>query len=360
MSDTAPPKRLLVAGTGLVGTSVALAATATGIEVLLHDADEAHLSLATEMGAGSPYTDGEQVDLAVIAVPPHLVGEVLASWQRRGVATAYTDVASVKKRPRDDAMRLGCDLRTYVGSHPLAGRERSGPAAAAGDLFLGRPWAVCPTSDSAPEAVSSVTALAHAVGADPLLLSAEEHDRAVAAVSHAPHVLASALAAQLTDADTRLAGQGVRDVTRVADGDPGLWTSILAGNAAEVAEIVAATASDLDRLANALRAVSRGEARGESDVRDLLERGVAGRKALPGKHGGPTRTYAVVAVVLPDRPGQLAKLFHDADASGVNVEDVAIEHSPGALVGMVELSVRPDGRDALVTGLRAAGWSISR
>lgn len=355
-----PPKRLLVAGTGLVGTSVALAAVAAGVEVLLHDVDEAHLALASEMGAGVPYAEGEQVDLAVIAVPPHLVGEVLALWQRRGVAPAYTDVASVKTRARDDVLRLDCDPRTYVGSHPLAGRERSGPAAAAADLFLGRPWAVCPTPESDSEVVDAVTALARAVGADPLRLSAEEHDRAVAAVSHAPHVLASALAARLTDADTRLAGQGIRDVTRVADGDPALWTSILAGNAAEVADVVSATAADLDRLATALRAVSAGDAGGESDVRDLLERGVAGRKALPGKHGGPTRTYAVVAVVLPDRPGQLATLFHDADATGVNVEDVAIEHSPGALVGMVELSVRPEGRDALVAGLRAAGWSISR
>lgn len=359
--DTASPsmpRRLLVVGTGLMGTSAALAARAAGAEVFLHDTDEEHLAWAGRLGAGEVYPEGTAVDLVLLAVPPHLVGAELARWQERKVGVAYTDVASVKARPRDDAVRLGCDLSSYAGGHPLAGRELSGPRAAAGDLFLGRPWAVCPGSAD-PAVVELVRGFAAAVGATPLLMSEEEHDAAVASVSHAPHLLASVMAARLTEADTRLAGQGVRDVTRVADGDPRLWTSILTGNAAAVAEVIEAAAHDALEVAAALRAVAEGDENASAQVHALLTRGVAGRLALPGKHGGPTRTYAVVTVVLPDEPGQLARLFHDADTAGVNVEDVSLEHAPGALVGVVELSVRPESRDDLVAGLRATGWDVS-
>ncbi|MQA01316.1 MAG: prephenate dehydrogenase [Streptosporangiales bacterium] len=352
------PSRLLVVGTGLMGTSAALAARAAGAEVFLHDTDEENLAWASRLGAGEVYADGVTVDLVLLAVPPHLVGAELARWQERKVGIAYTDVASVKARPRADAARLGCDLSSYAGGHPLAGRELSGPRAAAGDLFLGRPWAICPGTAS-PAVLATVRAFATAVGATPLLMSEDEHDAAVAIVSHAPHLLASVMAAQLADADTRLAGQGVRDVTRVADGDPQLWTSILTGNAAAVADVLDGAAHDARQVAAALRAVAAGDEAATTEVHALLTRGVAGRLALPGKHGGPTRIYAVVTVVLPDEPGQLAQLFHDADAAGVNVEDISLEHAPGALVGVVELSVRPESRDALVAGLRATGWDVS-
>ncbi|MBO0828891.1 MAG: prephenate dehydrogenase [Streptosporangiales bacterium] len=352
------PARVLIVGSGLMGTSLGLAARAAGCEVWLSDREPAHVETAADMNAGVPYREGERADLAVLAVPPYAVGAELAAWQGRDAAVAYTDVASVKARPRRDAAALGCDLSTYAGGHPLAGRELSGPGAAVADLFLGRPWAVCP-GDARPGVVQAVLSLARAVGADPLLMTEDEHDVAVASVSHAPHTLASVMAAQLAAADTRLAGQGVRDVTRVADGDPRLWTSILTGNAAAVADVLDAAGRDLAGAARALRAVADGDAGAGAEVRRLLERGVAGRLALPGKHGGPTRAYAVVTVVLPDRPGQLARLFRDADAAGVNVEDVALEHSPGAEIGVVELSVRPESRDPLVTGLRKAGWDVA-
>ncbi|HEX6447097.1 MAG TPA: prephenate dehydrogenase [Streptosporangiales bacterium] len=352
------PHRVLIVGAGLMGTSLGLAARAAGCEVWLSDREPEHVRTAAEMGAGIPYAEGERADLAVLAVPPHAIGAELAAWQRRDAAVAYTDVASVKARPRRDAAALGADLSTYAGGHPLAGRELSGPSAAVGDLFLGRPWAVCP-GDARPGVVRAVLSLARAVGADPLLMTESEHDVAVASVSHAPHALASVMAAQLAAADTRLAGQGVRDVTRVADGDPDLWTSILTGNAAAVADVLDAAGRDLAGAARALRSVADGDADAAAEVRSLLERGVAGRLALPGKHGGPTRTYAVVTVVLPDRPGQLARLFRDADAEGVNVEDVALEHSPGAPVGVVELSVRPESREQLTKGLRKAGWTVA-
>ena len=255
---------VLVVGTGLIGTSVALALREHDVRVYLADRDPRALRLARELGAGTEWQPGTSADLAVIAVPPRYVAEQLLELQGQGAARHYTDVASVKALPLAQAVRLGCDLGSYVAGHPLAGRERSGPAAARADLFLGRPWAYCPTGDTSPEAVETLLGLIKLCGGEAVRVDAEEHDRAVAVVSHAPHVTASAVAARLAEAPAtalNLAGQGVRDVTRIAAGDPGLWTGILSGNALPVAEVLEAVAADLAATASALRATADDGAR---------------------------------------------------------------------------------------------------
>ncbi|MCW2946870.1 MAG: Prephenate dehydrogenase, partial [Actinoallomurus sp.] len=228
-------RRIVVIGTGLIGTSVALALRERGAEVSLADRDPAFVRLAAELGAGVPLRDGDEpADVAVLAVPPAAVAATLLDAQKRDLARVYTDVASVKSRPLREAAELGCDLTCFVAGHPLAGRERSGPAAARGDLFLGRPWALCPTPETSEAATEAVTALVKACGAQTVVVGAAEHDRAVALVSHGPHVAAAAVAARLEAAPEvalGLAGQGVRDVTRIAAGDPDLWIGILSSNA---------------------------------------------------------------------------------------------------------------------------------
>src|SRR5262249_11942165 len=154
------------------------------------------------------------------------------------------------------------------------------------------------------------------------------HDRWVALVSHAPHLVAAAMAARLAPsavpADAlALAGQGLRDVTRIAAGDSALWTQIMTANAEPVDEVVAAVRQDLAGVARTLA----GQA--PADVTGLLDQGQAGAARIPGKHGGQSPEFTVVQVVLVDRPGELARLFHAAGAAGVNIEDVRIEHSPG-------------------------------
>lgn len=349
-------RRVVVIGTGLIGTSVALALHERGDQVFLADRDPARVRLAAELGAGVPLDESRgPVDVAVLAVPPAAVAATLLDAQKRGLAEVYTDVASVKVHPLREAAELGCDLGSFVAGHPLAGRERSGPAAARADLFLGRPWALCPTPATSPSAVETVTALAEACGAQTVVVGADEHDRAVALVSHAPHVTAAAVAARLAAAPEvalGLAGQGVRDVTRIAAGDPALWIGILSANADPVADVIDAVAADLTATAAALRA-GGGEA-----VTDLLRRGGSGRRRLPGKHGDHAGAYAVVSVVVPDRPGELALIFHAAGVAGVNIEDVTIEHSPGRPVGVVELSVMPAAAGRLADELRARGWSV--
>jgi prephenate dehydrogenase len=365
---TGAPARVAVIGTGLIGTSIALALREQGTSVWLADQDPAAARLAAHLGAGDllPGSDQENVtaDVAVIAVPPEAVADTLAAAQADGLARCYTDVASVKQLTVAMARDRGCDLASYVPGHPLAGREKHGPAAARADLFLGRPWALCPLPETTGEATAAVTALVRACGAVPVQTDPAAHDRWVALVSHAPHVVAAAMAARLEEAPAEaldLAGQGLRDVTRIAAGEVGLWTQILAANAAPVAEVLAAVAGDLAEAARQLSQEAEGGGlAGAKSVAGLLDRGQAGVARIPGKHGGEPREFTGVQVVIPDRPGELARLFDAAGAAGVNIEDVRIEHSPGLPVGVAELSVRPAEASTLLDALESGGWPVRR
>jgi prephenate dehydrogenase len=379
----ASPGRVVVIGTGMIGTSVALALRERGAEVWLADRDPAAARLAADIGAGTLLPGGlgsgggrpgegqpeGPADLALLAVPPAAVALTLAEAQARNLARWYTDVASVKGFPLAQARALGCDLGSFVAAHPLSGRERSGPAAARADLFLGRPWVICPEADNPEAAVAAVTALARACGAEPVLVSAAQHDRWVALVSHAPHVVSAAMAARLADSSDgalALAGQGLRDVTRIAAGDSALWTQILGANAAPVAEVLAAVAADLAAVAEDLAGAAATEASlGLGDpgaalkiLAALLDQGSAGVARIPGKRGTPARADAVVQVVIPDLPGELARLFDAAGQAGVNIEDIGIEHSPGLPVGVAELTVRPEAVGRLTEALAANGWPV--
>ncbi len=363
----AVPRRLVVIGTGLIGTSVALAARGLGAAVWLADLDPAAARFAAGLGAGDELPQagppGGPADLAVLAMPPAAVAPALAAAQERGLAGCYTDVASVKELPLARARELGCELASFVPGHPLAGRERSGPAAARADLFLGRPWAICPVPETSAEATAAVAALASACGAQPALMTAADHDRWVALVSHVPHLVAAAMAARLEraqDAALALAGQGLRDVTRIAAGDTRLWTQILAANAAHAAELLPAIAEDLTAAGTALTEAARGDDTSLKRLADLLDRGGAGVARIPGKQGGPAPAYTVVQVVIGDQPGELARVFDAAGQAGINIEDVRIEHSPGLPAGVLELSVSPLAADGLIEALAGGGWPVRR
>ncbi len=360
------PASVVVIGTGLIGTSVALALRAGGSAVWLADQDEDALALAVSLGAGDPLSGtgltGGPAELAVLAVPPAAVAGQLRTAQSRGLARCYTDVASVKELPLAQARDLGCDMTSYVPGHPLSGRERSGPAAARADLFTGRPWVICPQPANAEADVELVIRLAEACGAQPVRVPAADHDQWVALVSHAPHAVAAAMAARLEYAPASalaLAGQGLRDVTRVAAAGASMWVQILAANPRPASAVLRAVAADLSETADALDSLAAGDEQAAKQVADLLERGSAGVGRIPGKHGGPTTGFAAVQVVIPDRPGELARLFQAAGAAGVNIEDISIEHSPGLPVGVAELWVSPAAGRSLADALAAAGWPAS-
>ncbi len=346
-----------VVGAGLLGTSIGLACGRAGVETFLHDVSSEHLRSASGRGAGRPRLPEDRPQLVVVAVPPDQLGSQIVEALRRTDAVV-TDVGSIKSEPLQTVgEQLPDELSRYVGSHPMAGSERSGPLAASAALFDGRPWAITPHDEAAPHAVSLVAELARVCGAVPVTLEPGEHDRAVARISHLPHLLAVLVAGRLADAPDShlaLAGQGVRDVTRVAGGDPTLWGQIVRHNAEALRGLLAEVREELDALQNAL-------SDGDRDViGTLLARGVAGTEAIPGKHGGPARATRSVFVSVPDHPGELARLFADAGTADVNIEDVHIDHDPGRPVGLVELLVDEARAEHLLGSLESKGWVTHR
>jgi len=347
---------VLVVGAGLLGTSIALALRARHIDVLLSDVNHEHLRTATGLGAGAVAGHDADPQLVVIAVPPDLLSAQIAAALERYPDAAVTDVGSVKSGPLA-GVRDHEGVHRYVGSHPMAGTERSGPLSASAALFDGRPWAITPHDRSDPEAIRLVTALADACGATAVHLTPREHDQAVARTSHLPHLMASLVAGRLVHAPEghlELSGPGVRDVTRVAGGDPALWQQIIPANAAAVLTLLDEVHERFSRLRDAVATGNR-VALGE-----LLAEGVAGTRAIPGKHGGPARPTRSVFVAVPDHPGELARLFADAGHAEVNIEDVHIDHDPGREVGLVELVVDVERAEHLVRSLTERGWTLQQ
>ncbi|KNB49624.1 prephenate dehydrogenase [Streptomyces caatingaensis] len=353
----------LVIGTGLIGTSAALALAARGVRVHLSDHDPAQARTAAARGAGTDEEPEGRCDLVIVAVPPAHVAATLAEAIGAGRGRAYLDVASVKGGPRRELEALGCDLSGYLGTHPMAGRERSGPLAASADLFEGRPWVLTPTRDTDTEVLNIALELVALCRAVPVVMDADAHDRAVALVSHTPQLVSSMVAARLEDADetaVRLCGQGIRDVTRIAASDPRMWLDILSANPGPVADVLDGLAADLTATVRALRALDCAGAAEEAaaGLESVLRRGNAGRARVPGKHGAAPAAYETVTVLIGDQPGELARIFADAGRAGVNIEDVRIEHATGQQSGLIQLMVEPQAAAALTAALRERGWAL--
>ncbi|KOV98092.1 prephenate dehydrogenase [Streptomyces sp. NRRL B-1140] len=342
-----------------------MALSQRGVTVHLADPDPEQARTAAALGAGTDEAPDGPVDLVIVAAPPAQVADVLADALRRGAGRGYLDVASVKGGPRRELEARGLDLSAYIGSHPMSGREKSGPLAATGDLFEGRPWVLTPTRDTDTEVLNLALELVSHCRAVPVVMDADAHDRAVALVSHMPHLVSSLVAARLEHAEeaaVRLCGQGIRDVTRIAASEPRMWIDILSANPAPVADLLTDVAADLEDTVRALRALQSSDdhkrREGADRVEDLLRRGNAGQVRVPGKHGSAPRAYEVVAVLIDDQPGQLARIFADAGLAGVNIEDVRIEHATGQQAGLVQLMVEPKAAPVLSAALRERGWAL--
>ena len=362
-------RELLIIGAGLIGTSVGLAATAAGWSVRLADADPDRARLAASLGAGMATEPSSAVgmrpDLVLAAVPPAALGPVCIDALRTYPQAVVSHVGSVQSKPVAQVETSGADVGRFVGSHPIAGREVSGPTAADRDLFVDRPWVICRLAGTSQRAFDVLARLAMDCRARPVELSPAEHDRLLARLSHAPQLVASALAAGvtgLTPSDASLSGTGLRDTTRLADSDPLMWGQIAVANAAAVAQALRAIVAPLLQLADTLEATGADgddQGKGEQEVVELMRRGRAGRALLPGKHGRPPVALASVHCVIPDEPGALARLFAEVAAEGVNIEDVRVEHAPGQPLGTAELAVAPQDQARLLSALGARGWTAS-
>ncbi len=346
-----------IVGAGLLGTSAGLALTGLGIAVTLEDSSTLALGVAEDYGAGSRRSpQDDEPDLVIVASPPDTVVDLVAENLSRFRSAVVMDLASVKLPIVEGVAKKSDSFSRFVGSHPMAGRERGGAVSARSDLFTARPWVICPNSEPSNSVVRGLISL---LGALPLEMSAEDHDRAVAQISHFPQLVSSLAAARL-DGTTRealgLAGSGVRDVTRIAESDPQLWVQILSKNKEPILETLLAFKQDLEVLIEAIQ--TKDPVVSRDSVLKVLEAGVRGVQKLPGKHGEVSR-FSSITVVIRDIPGELARLLYDLGDWGINLEDLSLEHSPGAQVGFAELLVAQKSLKKVERNLKASGWSVA-
>lgn len=348
-----------IVGAGLLGASIGLALHSKGVDTIMDDVSPGALALAIDYGAGRAARADDTPGLIVVAVPPDQTAGVVARELGAFPEALVTDVASVKGLPLAQLRALGIDISRYVGSHPLAGRERGGAISARADLFVGRPWVIATGNDETTAMVGVIEDLVLDLDAIPMLMTAEEHDQSVALVSHVPQVISTILAKQLSRGSERslsLTGQGLRDTTRIAASDPQLWIQILSANSETVVDILRSFQTDLGDIIGTLEEPAVPGAK--RAIAETLAAGNVGVARLPGKHG-QDRRFSQIVVMVDDTPGELARLLVEIGDIGINVEDLRLEHSPGTLVGLAELSVLPEAEARLVSELEALGWRVA-
>ena len=343
-------KSVLIVGAGLIGTSIGLALKAAGASVQFVDVDAKAELLANDLVKSGK---SENPDLVIIATPPSAFKSAIEREATLNPKAILMDIGSVKTKPIVEISTLEGLAYRFCGTHPMAGREVSGAVSARADLFLDRAWVITPTSETSAEAKAMALEVIAACGAQPVEMSAQDHDQRVAMISHLPQTVSSLLAAQLSNSNPEalsLAGGGLRDTVRIAGSDPKLWGEILAANEAALLPLLISLQSDLSDLISA----ASGPAKWES----LVAAGRAGKSAIPGKHGGKSREYSYLPIVIDDRPGQLGSLFNACAKADVNIEDLTLEHSPGQLTAVITLAIAPEDIERLSEFLTKDGWNV--
>ena len=342
--------KVRIIGSGLIGTSIGLGLVQRGIAVEMVDSDPSAQALAKDLTGGVAVIDPE---LVIFALPTSRLSQVIQGEIALNPESTFMDVGSVKNE-------VVLQIKTFPGlstrflpTHPMAGREIGGASSARSDLFQGRSWILTPEGDCAPESKTLVLELIKCLGATPIELSAPDHDAAVAKISHLPQIAASLVAKQLTGTPLEwmeLAGQGLRDTTRIAGSDEQLWKEIIYSNRSEISVLLTSLQNDLTQMIQALDAPAK--------IASLIAAGRDGKAMIPGKHGGIAREYSYLPIVIDDKPGQLGAIFNECAAMQVNVEDLNIEHSPGQLSALITLSLSSQDAEKLSAHLTSIGWNV--
>jgi prephenate dehydrogenase len=339
-----------IVGAGLIGTSIALGLSARGIAVELVDSDPDAASLANALnGHGTAPTP----ELVILALPTSAIPLVIEAEFALNPNSTFMDVGSIKNQPIVHIKNSSLPISQFVPSHPMAGREVGGAQSARADLFMTRSWIITPTAECGDDSLKLVTELIQGLGASVVVLDADEHDRAVAAISHIPQITSTLLASSLSSLPIEwlaLSGAGLRDTTRIAASDPTLWSEIIHANRVEVAQIAKSMHTALGSLIENLES--------KEEIASFVEAGRIGRSRIPGKHGGSVREYTYLPIVIDDKPGQLAAIFNECSAISVNVEDLTIEHSPGQLSALITLALSASDAQSLSDHLSAIGWNV--
>jgi len=339
-----------IVGSGLIGTSIGLGLVQQGVSVQMVDADPKAQSLANDLVGGVEVVDPE---LVVLAMPTSQLSAVIGRENQLNPQSTFIDVGSVKNEVVLHVESISGLSRRFVPTHPMAGREIGGAGSARADLFQGRSWILTPSADLQPQSKDLALKLIAHLGASPIELSATDHDQAVAKISHLPQIAASLIAKQLTGTPAEwmeLAGQGLRDTTRIAGSDESLWKEIIYSNRAELEQLLINLQNDVAQMIESLDNPEK--------IALLMAQGRAGKALIPGKHGGKAREYWYLPIVIDDKPGQLGAIFNECAAMEVNVEDLNIEHSPGQLSALITLALSENDATKLSNHLAAIGWNV--
>ncbi len=344
------PRRAHVVGLGLIGGSIACGLRDRGWMVTGSDTNQSVVdqALRDEIIVGTSSDDAEYV---FIAVPAQAVVGVAETLLRSLPPTAaVTDVAGVKQ-----AIVTAIDDPRFVGGHPMAGSEQKGLDGSRPDLFLGATWVLTPSAATAPEAYTRLHSVISDLGATPLALPADTHDRLVAMASHVPHLVAGALMNEASGMATedsallRLAAGGFRDMTRISAGDSGIWPGVLFNNAKAVREGLTRVIERLRKIEAIITTMDR-----EALLLELNSAAVA-RRALPGR-GVSYEQLAVILVPVDDRPGVLATITNLASELNINIFDIGISHSVEGSAGVLQISVEHSESPQFIDALVRAGY----
>jgi len=321
-----------IVGSGLIGTSIGLCMKAAGAAVEVVDTDANNAKLAQDLIKSSSIA---QPELIVVAVPITANQEMVIQLLNANPNSIVCDLSSVKSDLLLKVKQLSDQSSNFISLHPMAGREVSGAENARADLFKGRAW-IAIASDSMSEKAKKVGSdLVAICGSTLYWMSSLEHDQTVAKISHLPQILSSLLAGALLDIPSdnlNLSGQGLRDLTRLANSDSKLWSEIFLSNRAVISPLLDQIISDLQNLKNSLN-------KNDKQVFEFMEKGKRGKNKIPGKHGEKARDYSYLPIVIDDKPGELARIFNECANISVNIEDLSIEHSPGQETGLITLAL---------------------
>ena len=342
--------RVRIVGSGLIGTSIGLGLVQRGVLVEMVDSDPASQSLANDLIGGEVLSDPH---LVIFALPTSKLSVVMKQEIQLNPHSTFMDVGSVKHEVVLQVQTFSGLSRRFLPTHPMAGREIGGAGSARADLFQGRSWIITPSADLEPESKNLVLEVISLLGATAIELSATDHDRAVAKISHLPQIAASLVAKQLTGTPAEwmeLAGQGLRDTTRIAGSDELLWKEIIFSNRVELQELLINLQNDLEAMIASLNDPEK--------IAQIIAAGRSGKATIPGKHGGVAREYSYLPIVIDDKPGQLGAIFNECAAMDVNVEDLIIEHSPGQLSALITLALSQSDANKLSLHLSSIGWNV--
>jgi prephenate dehydrogenase len=353
--------RIAIVGTGLIGASAGLAARRAGLgEVIGWDVDPGALDVAVERGAVARAESLEgalgDADIALVAVPVAGLPAVV-----RGVLDAapdtctVTDVGSTKSAVCAVA---GGDPR-FVGGHPICGAETRGPGRATADLFVGATWFLTPVGSIEPERYRAVHSLVAELGARPVAIEPEVHDRLVAVTSHLPHALANLLlnhagAARVEGHDPlAAAGGSLRDMTRIAGANPRIWVDIFLENRDA---LVTALAEHRRRVEQLEAALTEGDA---GFLARWIGQASGNRRRMLNTAYDDAGALHRLRVHVPDRPGVLAGIFHALGAERINVADFELEHLSPERGGTLTILVGGEASAAQAADLlEAQGYGV--